>query len=86
MVAWFMSVESPGIYENVWSFVPTVLYSIAIIVMNQLYRPLAIQLNEWGKLSSLYSCQEKWILHSSFNTCVAVAYYTVKGNYRAQKL
>ena len=86
MVAWFMSVESPGIYENVWSFVPTVLYSIAIIVMNQLYRPLAIQLNEWGKWSYLDSCQEKWILHSSFNTCVAVAYYTVKGNYRAQKI
>ena len=47
-LAWYNSHEEPGYFVEAVSYVPTVVYSLAIIIMNQLYRPLAIKLNEWG--------------------------------------
>lgn len=48
-VEWYNSFEEPGYYHEAVSYVPTIVYSVAIIVMNQLYRPLAVRLNEWGE-------------------------------------
>jgi len=49
VVAWYKTIEKPHYGYMAVSFVPTIVYSVAIIVMNQLYRPLAIKLNEWGE-------------------------------------
>lgn len=48
-IAWYASIEEPGYYHDAVSFVPTIVYSLAIIIMNQIFRPLAVRLNEWGK-------------------------------------
>lgn len=47
-VQWYNTLSEPGYYEEAYSYVPTVVYSLAIIVMNQLYRPLAVTLNDIG--------------------------------------
>ncbi|XP_067948258.1 anoctamin-10-like isoform X2 [Watersipora subatra] len=46
-IAWYASIEEPGYYHDAVSFVPTIVYSLAIIIMNQIFRPLAVRLNEW---------------------------------------
>lgn len=43
-------------YSEIILFLPTVIYVLAVIVMNAIYRPLAVKLNNWGKSKLIFCC------------------------------
>ena len=45
-----------GIFASIMLSLPSIVYAIAIAVLNNLYHQLATFLTEWGKLLAWYPC------------------------------
>ena len=63
--------ENQTVVGSILTFVPTVVYTVVILVVNVYYRQLAKLLNDWGQLKHF---APNYILFSTFSQYCFVAY------------